>query len=179
MGVTTPFATAESLPQGEPLQCDPEPDPEDDGAAVAAFTEFITFLAPPPAAEPSTEAKRGRSLFRRLNCHKCHTDRYRTRAHPIRALNNRRVRSYTDLLMHDMGPGLADGIGSHPSEGSEFRTPPLWGVHYTAPYLHDGRAATLEQAISAHGGEATAARQRFMALSPVDRAKVIAFLNSL
>jgi CxxC motif-containing protein (DUF1111 family) len=91
----------------------------------------------------------------------------------------RRVRLFSDLLLHYMGPDLADGIEQGEATGSEFRTAPLWGAAHSAPYLHDGRAPTLEDAITAHGGEADAARDRFLALPEADRAALIAFLQSL
>jgi CxxC motif-containing protein (DUF1111 family) len=78
-----------------------------------------------------------------------------------------------------MGPELADGIEQGVATGSEFRTAPLWGVAHSAPYLHDGRAPTLEDAIAAHGGEAAPARDRFLALSLGDRTAFISYLLSL
>jgi CxxC motif-containing protein (DUF1111 family) len=78
-----------------------------------------------------------------------------------------------------MGPDLADGIVQGDAGGSEFRTAPLWGVFWSAPYLHDGRAATLEAAIAAHGGEAASARDAFLALPSAMRAQLVAFLKSL
>ena len=108
----------------------------------------------------------------------CHLDKLRTGASSVAALNNRRVRLFSDLLLHDMGT-LGDGIEQGEASGSEFRTAPLWGVAQSAPYLHDGRAATLEDAIAAHGGEGQAARDRFLALSPSERAALVAYLESL
>jgi CxxC motif-containing protein (DUF1111 family) len=86
---------------------------------------------------------------------------------------------WSDVLLHDMGPGLADGIVQGDASGSEFRTAPLWGVFWSAPYLHDGRAPTLEVAIILHGGEATRARDAFIALPPGMREQVVAFVKSL
>jgi cysteine-rich repeat protein len=180
LGITTPFAPVENAPQGGPVECDAEPEAEDDGQAIRAFVEFVTYLAPPPTPERSREARRGRGVFRRLRCDTCHSSRYRTEGFPVAALNGlRKLRIYSDLLLHDMGPGLADGIRQGNASGSEFRTPPLWGVKYSGPYLHDGRAATLAEAITAHGGEAQPARDRFLSLSDRDRGFLIAFLESL
>jgi CxxC motif-containing protein (DUF1111 family) len=78
-----------------------------------------------------------------------------------------------------MGPGLADGFVQGDATGSEFRTSPLWGVFWSAPYLHDGRAATLEDAIAQHGGEAAHARDGYLGLTPILRAQLIAFVKSL
>jgi CxxC motif-containing protein (DUF1111 family) len=91
----------------------------------------------------------------------------------------RKVAAFTDLLLHDLGPDLADGIAQGDATGTEFRTAPLWGVGWSAPYLHDGRAATLADAILAHGGEAQAARDLFTALPTADRLALLAFLRSL
>ena len=92
---------------------------------------------------------------------------------------------YTDLLLHDMGPGLADGRTEFLASGREWRTAPLWGlgrrteVTGTGSFLHDGRAHSIEEAILWHGGEADAARQAFEGLPPERRADVLAFLGSL
>ncbi len=181
IGITSPLAKIDPLPQGAPAACDPAGDPEDDGSDVAAFTDFMALLAPPPTPRrPSPDARRGKHVFRKLGCDRCHTDKYRTATNfPVAALRGKRVFAYTDLLIHDMGPGLADGIVQGFASGSEFRTAPLWGARYSAPYLHDGRAATLVDAIAAHGGEAQAARDRFSLLTPADQTRLIAFLNAL
>ncbi len=184
IGITNPFHPVENDPQGGAPICDGEPDPEDNGSDIAAFVDFITTLEPPTGAMRGDGVRRvvrrGRSLFRRMKCNLCHTDKYRTsNIYPVAALRNRKVLAYTDLLLHDMGAGLADGIKQGYSSGSEFRTAPLWGIRFTAPYLHDGRAATLPEAIAAHGGEAQHARDRFAALVPLDQDAVVAFLNSL
>jgi CxxC motif-containing protein (DUF1111 family) len=95
------------------------------------------------------------------------------------------IHPYTDLLLHDMGPGLADGRPDFQASGSEWRTPPLWGiglveiVNQHSNFLHDGRARTLLEAVLWHGGEAKAARDRVSRLSASDRAALIAFLKSL
>ena len=98
--------------------------------------------------------------------------------HPVRALRDRVVQAYTDLLLHDMGPGLADVCGGL-AEPSEFRTEPLMGLRFATAFLHDGRAQTIEQAIELHGGEASAARDRFAALSPLQRVALLRFLKQL
>ena len=91
----------------------------------------------------------------------------------------RRVGLFSDLLLHDMGAALADGIEQGSATGAEFRTPPLWGVGQSAPYLHDGRAATLTDAIAAHGGEGAASRNAFLALSKPRRNALLRYLRSL
>lgn len=91
-----------------------------------------------------------------------------------------KAQPYTDLLLHDMGPALADGLEEGSASGSEFRTPPLWGIARTGPpYLHDGRAPTLHDAIVAHGGEAEKAASAYRALPERERNRLIRFLESL
>jgi hypothetical protein len=183
MGITSPDFPNDLAPQGV-ASCDPTPDPEDDGTNVALFVDFLSVLAPTPAGQyPSNDVRRealaGRRLFKRLRCRSCHTDRLRGPRSVVASHGLRKVVLFTDLLLHDLGPALADGIEQGEASGSEFRTAPLAGVAFSAPYLHDGRAATLDGAILAHGGEAIRARDAFSALSAAERAQVRAFLNSL
>ncbi len=95
------------------------------------------------------------------------------------ALRNIKVPLFSDLLLHDMGPGLDDGIVQGDATGAEFRTTPLWGLRASAPYLHDGRAATIEDAILAHGGEAATAAGKIALLDPAAKAALVAYLKSL
>ena len=178
MGITSPTRMSEMLPQGKPLTCDPVADPEDDGSNVQAFVDFMRFLAAPTPVKLTPIARFGKRLFRQARCHACHTDKLRTGPSPIPALNRKRVRMFSDLLLHDMG-SLGDGIAQGAATETEFRTAPLWGVRDSAPYLHDGRAPTLEAAIAAHDGEAKSARDRFMELGGSGRAALIEYLRSL
>ena len=104
---------------------------------------------------------------------------------PLSVLADRQIHAFTDLLLHDMGPGLADGRPDHEASGTEWRTPPLWGIGRAAEigtqpaYLHDGRARSLAEAVLWHGGEAERSRQAFIALSSADREALLTFLNSL
>ncbi len=132
------------------------------------------------------EVIRGKELFSTASCAACHTPQHTTSAHyPMAELRNQTIRPYTDLLLHDMGPGLADNLGEDGAGGSEWRTPPLWGIGLTAgvsggeAYLHDGRARTLEEAILWHGGEAEASKEAFRTMPAADRAALIEFLRSL
>jgi CxxC motif-containing protein (DUF1111 family) len=86
---------------------------------------------------------------------------------------------YSDLLLHDMGAGLADGFEQGSATGSEFRTAPLWRVSDRQHFLHDGRATTILGAIGLHGGQATSAVNAFNALSPADRQRLLDFLNGI
>ncbi|MDR5652524.1 di-heme oxidoredictase family protein [Ruixingdingia sedimenti] len=128
----------------------------------------------------------GKGVFHALNCTGCHVPKHvthRLKGQPEQSFQL--IWPYTDLLLHDMGPGLADGRPEGRATGSEWRTPPLWGIGLTATvsghtqFLHDGRARSLSEAILWHGGEAQAARDGFAALTKADRDALIAFLESL
>lgn len=128
----------------------------------------------------------GKKLFYESRCIACHVPKYVTRRDAERPEHRfQLIWPYTDLLLHDMGPGLADGQTEGQAGGTEWRTPPLWGIGLTktvnpaATWLHDGRARTLLEAILWHGGEAQAARDRVAAMTPEERADLIRFLESL
>ena len=94
------------------------------------------------------------------------------------AFDRKEVRLYSDLLLHDMG-SLGDGIVQSPAGAREMRTSPLWGLRYSAPYLHDGRATTVEAAILAHDGEAKVSRERYLKLTPAQKKQLSEFLLSI
>lgn len=131
----------------------------------------------------------GAKVFQGMKCAACHTAEMKTGpSHLFAELRNQTVRPYTNLLLHDMGPGLADKVVEGQANGAMWRTAPLWGIGYTekvmgnnakAGYLHDGRARNLTEAILWHGGEANSSRQRFENLSKADREALLAFLKSL
>jgi len=179
-GVTTPQAPEEGTVGGRPLPpgVDPVPDPELDAESVRLAQQFVRFLAPPPRAKAKRGSTRGEQIFAQLRCTACHVPVLRTGANEVKALEYREVRAYSDLLLHDMGPELAD-ICLGEAEPAEFRTEPLMGLRFSQHFLHDGRAATLEEAIRLHGGEAAAARDAFLALTPKERAALLAFLAGL
>ncbi|PIE21101.1 MAG: hypothetical protein CSA66_00080 [Proteobacteria bacterium] len=129
---------------------------------------------------------RGQRLFRAVRCDACHTPSHRTGDDPAAPhLSGQQIWPYTDLLLHDLGEGLADGRPDYLATGAEWRTAPLWGVglrkavNGATGLLHDGRARTVEEAVLWHGGEARGARDRFAHLDPDDRAALIAFVRSL
>ena len=93
--------------------------------------------------------------------------------------NGKEVHAYTDLLLHDMGTGLSDGIKEGSASGQEWRTQPLWGTSKTKRFLHDGRATSVSEAINWHGGEAQKAKESFQALSEQDKKKLLKFVNNL
>jgi len=128
----------------------------------------------------------GQALFKSLNCVGCHTPRHTTGSNgSISALKNIVIYPFTDLLLHDMGPGLADGLPDYKATGSEWRTPPLWGlgliqtVNNHTYLLHDGRARNFEEAILWHGGEAEKSKSLFMLLPKTQREQLLFFLGSL
>lgn len=132
------------------------------------------------------EVLRGKALFTQAKCAACHTPYFKTGTHPITALSNQKIRPYTDLLLHDMGPGLADGRPDYLATGTEWRTPPLWGlgliqtVNNNGRFLmHDGRARTVAEAILWHGGEGEFSKKAFVKMNANDRAALLKFLNSL
>ena len=133
--------------------------------------------------EPGVVA--GASLFGEAGCVSCHQPRQETGVSDIEALAGQEIYPFTDLLLHDMGPDLADGGPDGEATGSEWRTPPLWGIGLTETvngnlnFLHDGRARSLEEAILWHGGEAEASKQAFVGLSPEQRSELIEFLESM
>ncbi|MEI4484947.1 di-heme oxidoredictase family protein [Frigidibacter sp. MR17.14] len=150
--------------------------------ALSLTARHVADLAVPGRREAETpQALRGRARFRELGCAACHTPRHET-AGPI---GRQEIWPYTDLLLHDMGEGLADGRPEGAATGREWRTQPLWGLGFVPVpgrarvFLHDGRAATPLEAVLWHGGEAEPARDRVIALPPEDRAALVAFLNSL
>ncbi len=128
----------------------------------------------------------GERLFHETGCAACHVSQYRTATAADRPdLSDRIIRPYTDLLLHDMGEGLADGGPAGRADGREWRTPPLWGIGLTEQvsghtrFLHDGRARNLLEAVLWHGGEAEVSRDRVVAMDADERQALLAFLNSL
>jgi CxxC motif-containing protein (DUF1111 family) len=140
---------------------------------VDAVSAFVRSLQPLAGAQPARRADIGGVTFQRLGCATCHRPSFPS-------MERRKLFPYTDLKLHDMGPALADGITELGAKSMEFKTPPLWGLERTGPpYLHDGRATTLEEAIDAHGGEADHAKHAWIELSSIDKSHVISFLKSL
>jgi CxxC motif-containing protein (DUF1111 family) len=189
MGISTPLFAGQNCADGQ-RACLEAPDggqPEiapDDFAKVVLYTS--TLGVPARRNWDDAQVLAGRRLFREIGCASCHTPQRQTGVHPrFDALSNQTIWPYTDLLLHDMGPGLADGRPDFLASGSEWRTPPLWGIGLIPTvnghsfYLHDGRARSLIEAVLWHGGEAEAARQRVLTLSKAERAALIAFLESL
>ena len=180
MGVTNPLNQTEQTIGGLPLPpgIDPLPEPEVSLAQLDAVDAFVRFLAPPPRALLGLLGARGAFVFSRIGCASCHTPVLVTGPNPVRALRFKAVPAFTDLLLHDMGPDLAD-ICLGQAQPAEFRTEPLMGLRFATTFLHDGRAATISQAIDLHDGEGLAARNRFVRLTTFERAALLKFLGSL
>lgn len=148
---------------------------------------YVALLALMPQRDfNDSDVIQGKELFTQANCVACHVETIQTSDyHPLTELRNQTIHPYSDLLLHDMGTGLADNMGEGLASGSEWRTAPLWNIGYTEyvsydeAYLHDGRARTLEEAILWHGGEAEASKEAFRTMSASDRSKLITFLKSL
>jgi CxxC motif-containing protein (DUF1111 family) len=166
---------------------DPDaPTPIDAINSIEKFTFFMRFLAPPtPSATlpgGSTSINTGKSVFDAVGCVQCHTASFTTGKSSVAALRYQPVPLYSDLLVHDMGVGLADGVSQGSASGREFRTAPLWGLGQRIFFLHDGRSSDLISAIKAHasyGSEATGSVMLYNALSETRKQDLLNFLRSL
>ncbi len=151
--------------------------------AVAFYTQ--TLAVPRRAHYNDLVVRQGEQLFEEAGCASCHLPTLTTGDHEVSALRNQEIHPYTDLLVHDMGPDLADARPDFEADGTEWRTSPLWGIGLTetvmgtAAYLNDGRAQTLEEAILWHGGEAKNAKEAFRTMKSEGRDALVQFLMSL
>ena len=186
MGVSNPSFPVENLPQGRTIPAGwAALAIEDDGGDVEALADFMRLLAPaqrrPPPVDrmQRNDCDNGERLFDAIRCTACHVPVMQTGPNAVAALSNKPVPLFSDLLLHRMGPSLADGIRQRLAKGDQFRTAPLWGLSARKFFLHDGRATTAEEAIQYHDGEAAASRKRYMKLSPADRRALQAFLGQL
>ncbi|MGB8329181.1 MAG: di-heme oxidoredictase family protein [Polyangiales bacterium] len=170
-GVGAIVAAQAVIPDEPTVDLDEIPDPELSESELFDLVSFALLLAAPEPEEPSPQSDRGADVFRDIGCDKCHVPSLRGPRGAIPA--------YTDLLLHDMGDELADGFPMAQASGREFRTHPLWGVAAAVPYLHDGRARTIDDAIRRHGGEAVSSRDAYLALQSESRESLIEFLHSL
>jgi len=144
-----------------------------------------TLAVPAPRNIDNLQVREGAVIFDQLECAKCHMPRQQTGYSPISAISNQVFYPYTDMLLHDMGEGLADNRPDFLASGREWKTRPLWGIGLTqlvnghTDFLHDGRARNLTEAILWHGGEGENAKNKFKALTKAKRDALLAFLNSL
>jgi CxxC motif-containing protein (DUF1111 family) len=185
---------AASLGVGTSVIQDSQGQAELSDADLARLVAFMRLGGVPPQRNgDDPQVQQGGLVFQTVGCARCHvTDALTSPVHAFAELRAQAVKPYTDLLLHDMGPDLADrsGVGAStntvaPPSAQEWRTPPLWGiglrqiVNGNTALLHDGRAADVTEAVLWHGGEATKTKQAFLALSADDRAALVAFVESL
>ena len=189
IGITSTLFPEENCPAAQDA-CAAAPNggtPEIPDERLAQVEFYVQTLAVPAMRNvDDPRVRRGAELFVQTGCAACHTPRHVTGDdHPVEPLRNQTIFPFTDLLLHDMGEGLADGRPDGLATGREWRTPPLWGiglvevVNRHTMFLHDGRARSLEEAILWHGGEGQAARDQFMALTRDERDALLRFLRSL
>ena len=186
MGITSSIfknETTHGQSQSDNLNDDPEL-PDSILNAVKFYVQ--TLKAPARRNVTKPEVLRGKELFAQAKCQNCHKADFRTAVNvAFPAMSNQYIHPYTDLLLHDMGDGLADNRTDFRADGNEWRTTPLWGVglletvNYPAFYLHDGRARTLVEAVMWHDGEAKSSIDFVKQLSTSDRKALFAFLKSL
>lgn len=210
LSVTNLAYPIEDLPQGNPIPAGCEnaayinpndPDFPSGRVAQSRLTSYLpAYLAAPVPGKLTAAGQAGLQTFNTIGCSNCHMNSMQTQANfavPLdypkaiggtgqtrvsKAISSQTVFLYSDLLIHDMGSGLADGVTDGQASGSQWRTTPLWGLSHKAFLLHDGRCTgpnAIDCAIDAHGGEATAVTQAYDALSPVDEANLLTFLGSL
>jgi CxxC motif-containing protein (DUF1111 family) len=175
LGITNEIFTEEVVPNGDPALLDAMdgvPDPEAKVGAVRALADFMRFSAPPA---PTSDQAAGLETFRRIGCSGCHRESYTTRDEA--GLAGRELFLYSDLLLHDVGTG--DGIAQAAALANELRTPPLWGLSRQSLFLHDGSVSSPEDAVLAHGGQASDVRDAFVGLSESERLELLSFLESL
>jgi CxxC motif-containing protein (DUF1111 family) len=186
MGITNDLFAEElavGISQERMRVCDPIPEPEDikdprtGRRGIDNFASFMRFLAPPSRGTVDERARAGEQTFGALGCATCHVPSLVTGPSANPLFHRRTVPLFSDLLLHDIGTG--DGIQQDPGAPNEIRTPALWGLRLRRPLLHDGSAATIDDAISRHAGEAELARRGFDRATDAERAALSAFLASL
>ncbi|MFV0456957.1 MAG: di-heme oxidoredictase family protein [Pseudomonas sp.] len=189
MGLSTSLLTGNSCTERQ-IECRAMPDggePEVNDKILSQVLFYTRNLGVPARRNvDAPQVLAGKTLFHRAGCQSCHTPQFTTDADAAEPeLANQLIRPYTDLLLHDMGEGLADGRPEFEASGREWRTPPLWGIGLTQAvsghtrFLHDGRARNLMEAILWHGGEAEQARRHVLEFDSEERAALLAFLESL
>lgn len=162
-------------------------DPEVSNLTVLDVVFYLKTLKAPIQRTPAdADVIAGKNIFMQISCGKCHVPEMKTGPSPVAALSNKTFAPYSDFLLHDMGSQLDDGYTEGTAATGEWRTPPLWGLGLSKNsqggqyfLLHDGRAKSIAEAISLHGGEAQQSRAAYQQLNDADKAKLIRFLESL
>lgn len=152
-------------------------DPRTGLRGIDNFENFLRLLAPVARGPVSDAALRGERVFSDIGCASCHVPVLMTGRNPNPVFDRKPVPLFSDLLLHDVETG--DGIEQAAAKSNEIRTPALWGLRFRRPLLHDGSAATIEESIRRHGGEAKGPRESFLALPPDQQRELQAFLQSL
>ncbi|MDR2305647.1 MAG: c-type cytochrome [Paucimonas sp.] len=193
MGLTTTLLPKDDCTPAQ-LDCLAAPNGDGQGGEKEVsdnILRLVTFYTrnlgvPARRAVDAPQVLAGKTLFHQAGCQGCHIPQFTTGADSHEPeLANQLIRPYSDLLLHDMGPGLADNRSEFNASGQDWRTPPLWGIGLSetvsghSQFLHDGRARNLLEAVLWHGGEAQAARDRVLTFNAEQRAALLAFLNSL
>ena len=180
MGITSTFEPVDPMSQ---LSTDPE---VSDQTIRDVVFYLRTLKAPIQRSEENNQVLQGKAIFNQIECSSCHIPEWTTPVSDIAALSDKTFYPYTDLLLHDMGPGLDDGVTEGSAETYEWRTPPLWGLGLSPNsqggsyfLMHDGRARSIKEAIVLHGGEAESSKNQFTFLSDSDKEALIKFLESL
>jgi CxxC motif-containing protein (DUF1111 family) len=188
IGITTDFLPDDLYnPSVGPGSGDEVIDPELSATVVRNVEFYIRTLKPPPRRnENDPDVMAGELIFNQLNCSGCHVSTLVSGPSEIEALNQKEFHPYSDLLMHDMGSELDDYYTEGTAKTNEWRTTPLWGLGLGGAsqggnsfFLHDGRAKSIEEAISFHGGEASNIRNSYYNISQADKQKLLKFLESL
>ncbi len=185
MGITSTMFPGESCEEYRPECSAHAIEVQDDiVAAVAFYTQ--TLAVPARRSLDDRQVILGEALFRRVGCASCHLPSLRTGNLPgVPEVSGQQIQPFTDLLLHDMGPALADRRPDFKASGSEWRTPPLWGIGLVqtvnghSRFLHDGRAFSLLEAVLWHGGEAERSRRAVQRFSSDERNALVKFLESL
>lgn len=188
MGITSEYSMYEPAVNGQTSPYfDNVADPEVSSATVNNVVFYLrTLKVPKPRNQSDEEVIAGKQIFVNIQCGACHIPEWTTDVSDIEALSNKVCYPYTDLLLHDMGPGLDDGYTEGTALTSEWKTPALWGLGLSKNsqggsifLMHDGRAKSIEEAILWHGGEALNSKNQYQNLSDSDKQKLIKFLESL
>ena len=188
IGITSPLFGEENCPAGQ-IDCQSAlnggtPEIGDERLGKVVFYQQ-TLAVPAMRDVDDPQVRRGAGLFLEAGCAACHTPSHTTGNHAVSAVSGQVIFPYTDMLLHDMGEGLADGRPDFLADGREWRTPPLWSiglienVNNHTRLLHDGRARNIAEAILWHGGEGLEAREEFRKMSREDREALLRFLESL
>lgn len=188
MGLTTSVNPNENCTDAQEI-CDTEANggtPEVSDESLNAISSFMTALGVPDRRiENQEEFDKGADVFDTIGCALCHRPTMKTgKSDKFKGLAHQTLYAYTDLLLHDMGEKLSDGVVENNASGSEWRTPPLWSIGIVegkdgASFLHDGRAKSIEEAIVSHGGEAETVKGNYLDLSKEDKEDLFVFLRSI